>query len=255
MMPKHLFFSIVSLVVITTFCFAERAHAQSVSDILNKVDAAAYSKTAKMEMAQKIVTPSGESRTFKMVSYSADGSEKGLTVYVAPNQVRGMKILTLNDGDDIWTYFPRTNRTRKIASSARNRRVQGSDFTYDDMSGGKMAKKWKGKVIGTEELAGKSCYKLQVTPTESGPKSYTKATVWISKKELEVLRIEYFDLDGDKLKRLDMGDYRKLNGVLIPFRYVMTNLQDGGKTLMKVDKAEINITLESGLFSEAGLGK
>jgi negative regulator of sigma E activity len=118
-----------------------------------------------------------------------------------------------------------------------------------------MAKKWQGIVIGTEELAGKSCYKLQVTPTESGPKSYTKATVWISKKALEVLRIEYFDLDGDKLKRLDMGDYRKLNGVLIPFRYVMTNLQDGGKTLMKVDKAEINITLESGLFSEAGLGK
>jgi hypothetical protein len=35
----------------------------------------------------------------------------------------------------------------------------------------------------------------------------------------------------------------------------MTNLQDGGKTLMKVDKAEINITLKSGLFSEAGLGK
>jgi outer membrane lipoprotein-sorting protein len=254
-MPKRRLVIMMGLVAAVVFCFADRATAQSANEILKKVDAVGYSKTAKMELVQKLVTPSGDNRSFKIVSYSADGSEKGLTVYVAPNQVRGMKILTLNDGDDIWTYFPRTNRTRKIASSARNRRVQGSDFTYDDMSGGKMVEKWKGKVVGTEELAGKTCYKLQVTPTPSGPKSYTKATVWISKTGFEMLRIEYFDLDGDKLKRLDIGDYRKIAGVLIPFRYLMTNLQDGGKTMMKVNKAEINIKLESGLFSEAGLGK
>jgi outer membrane lipoprotein-sorting protein len=254
-MPKHLLVFMVGLAFAVVFSYAVRANAKSAAEILKKVDAVGYSKTAKMELVQKVVTPSGDSRSFKIVSYSANGSEKGLTVYVAPNQVRGMKILTLNDGDDIWSYFPRTNRTRKIASSARNRRVQGSDFTYDDMSGGKMAEKWKGKVVGTEELAGKPCYKLQVTPTPSGPKSYTKATAWISKAGSELLRIEYFDLDGDKLKRLDIGDYRKISGVLVPFRYIMTNLQDGGKTMMKVNKAEINIKLEAGLFSEAGLGK
>jgi outer membrane lipoprotein-sorting protein len=254
-MRKHRFTLVMGLAVAMALCFAERASAQTAGEILKKVDVVGHSKTTEMEMVQKIVTPSGDNRSFKMVSYSANGAEKGLTVYVSPNQVRGMKILSLNDGDDIWTYFPRTNRTRKIASSARNRRVQGSDFTYDDMSGGKMAEKWKGKIVGTEELVGKVCYKLQVTPTPSGPKSYTKATVWISKSEFEVLRIEYFDLDGDKLKRLDMGGYRKIDGVLIPFQYVMTNLQDGGKTMMKVNKAAVNKKLESGLFSEAGLGR
>ena len=241
--------------VVCAVCFVESAHAQSVVDILKKVDQVGFSRTAKMELVQKIITPSGDSRVFEMASYSANGSEKGLTVYLAPNQVRGMKILTLNDGDDIWSYFPRTNRTRKIASSARNRRVQGSDFTYDDMSGGKMDEKWRGKVVGTEDVANKSCFKLQVTPTPSGPKSYSKATVWVSKNDYELLRVEYFDLDGDRLKRLDMGGYRSIQGVLIPFRYVMTNLQDGGKTLMKVNKAEINIQLTPGIFAEASLGK
>lgn len=229
--------------------------AQSAKTILEKADKAAFMKSSRAEMIQMVVTPSGDKRSFKMVAYSFNGTEKGMTEYVAPNQVRGMKILTLNDGDDIWTYFPRTNRTRKIASSARNRKVQGSDFTYDDMATGKLAQDWKGKVVGSEKIEGKSCYKLEATPTESGPKSYSKIFIWVNKSDYTVPRIEYYDEDGDKLKVLDITDYRKISGVLFPFRYVMTNVVDGGKTLMKVDKAEINLKLDPALFTEASLSK
>jgi outer membrane lipoprotein-sorting protein len=231
------------------------ASAQSAKEILEKVDKSAFVKSSRAEMIQMVVTPSGDKRSFKMVAYSTNGNEKGMTEYVAPNQVRGMKILTLNDGDDIWTYFPRTNRTRKIASSARNRKVQGSDFTYDDMATGKLAQDWKGKVVGSEKIGGKSCFKLEATPTESGPKSYSKVFIWVNKSDYTVPRIEYYDEDGDKLKVLDITDYRKISGVLFPFKYVMTNLVDGGKTLMKVDKAEINVNLDPALFTEAALGK
>ncbi|MCP4601353.1 MAG: outer membrane lipoprotein-sorting protein [Proteobacteria bacterium] len=231
------------------------AHAQSVQEILKKVDKVGHAESSRVKMTQTVKTPSGDSRTFKMLAYSQNGNEKGLTVYVAPNQVRGMKILTLNDGDDIWTYFPRTNRTRKIASSARNRKVQGSDFTYDDMAAGKMAKQWKGKVLGSEKIDGKDCYKLELRPTPSGPKSYSKTIAWIAKADYTSLRVEYFDLDGDKIKRLSIGNYKKISGVMIPFEYAMTNLTDGGKTVMKVAAAEVNTKLDPALFTEAGLSK
>ena len=234
---------------------ATAARAQSAAEILEKVDEAAFVKTSRADMIQMVVTPSGDKRTFKMRAYSSNGNEKGMTEYLEPNQVRGMKILTLNDGDDIWTYFPRTNRTRKIASSARNRKVQGSDFTYDDMATGKLAQDWKGKVVGSEKIKGKDCFKLQATPTASGPRSYSKIYLWVDKADYTVPRIEYFDLDGVKLKVLEITDYRKISGVLFPFRYVMTNLLDGGKTLMKVGKAEINLHLDPALFTEAALGK
>jgi outer membrane lipoprotein-sorting protein len=161
----------------------------------------------------------------------------------------------LNDGDDIWVYFPRTNRTRKIASSARNRRVQGSDFTYDDMASGKMAKSWKGKVLGTEERNGVSCYKLGLKPTKSGPKSYSKVTAWVDKSNYTAVSIVYYDLDGEKTKRLDISGYKKIDKVMVPHKYTMTNLIDGGKTVMKVKKAEVNLRLKPGLFTEAGLGR
>lgn len=231
------------------------AEAQSVAGILKKVDQAGNSVSAKMEVSQTVTTPSGDTRTFKMMSYSSGGQEKGLTEYLAPAQVRGMKILTLNDGDDIWTYFPKTNRVRKIASSARNRRVQGSDFTYDDMATGKMAKNWKGKVAGTEKINGVTCYKLDLVPTASGPKSYSRSTVWIDKAKNTMLRVEYYDLDGDKLKRLDISGYKKIKGIQIPMQYTMTNLTDGGTTVMKVLKVAINVEIDPGLFTEAGLSK
>lgn len=227
----------------------------SAADVLRKADEVGFAETTKIELTQTVVAPDGEKRTFEMVSYSQNGNEKGLTEYLAPNQVRGMKILTLNDGDDIWVYFPRTNRVRKIASSARNRKVQGSDFTYDDMASGKMAESWKGTVLGSEGRGGEECYKLSLKPTASGPKSYSKITAWIDKSSYTAVSIDYYDLDGDKVKRLDISDYKKISGVLIPHEYTMTNELDGGRTEMSVKSAKVNVSLAAGLFTEAGLGR
>jgi outer membrane lipoprotein-sorting protein len=244
-----------ALISAVVFGMALKTNAESAEDILKKVDNAQLTKSSKMTLSQKLITPSGDERTFKMEVYSQNGDEKGLTKYVWPKQVAGMKILTLNDGDDIWTYFPSTNRTRKIASSARNRKVQGSDFTYDDMATGKMSKRWQGTLQGTEKVAGTECYKLALKPTSKGPKSYSKISLWVDKARYTPIRIEYYDLDGERIKRLDIGDYRKKGQVLIPFAYKMTNLTDGGKTLMKVSEAEVDVPLDNTLFTEAGLSR
>jgi outer membrane lipoprotein-sorting protein len=166
-----------------------------------------------------------------------------------------MKVLSLRDGNDIWSYFPRTNRVRKLASSARNRKVQGSDFTYDDMAQGKMIKQWQGVIVGEEKMAGNACFKLALTPTAEGPKSYRKIVIWVDKSLFTPLRIDYYDLDGYLLKRLEIKNYKKVSGVLIPHDYVMTNLTDGGKTLMKVVAAEVNVKLDPVIFTETGLAR
>jgi outer membrane lipoprotein-sorting protein len=228
---------------------------QSAADILKRVDEVGFTRTSRMKITQEVETPAGDIRTFEMESYSAGGNDKGLTIYKGPPQVAGMKILTLDDGDDIWTYFPRTNRTRKIASSARNRKVQGSDFTYDDMAAGKMATNWKGSVLGTEKIQGKECYKLALEPTAKGPKSYSKAVAWVEQGVYLTRQVKYWDLDGDELKVLEIGKYKKVAGVAIPTWYKMTNLQDGGSTTMRVTAAKVNVDLDPALFTEAGLSK
>jgi outer membrane lipoprotein-sorting protein len=250
-LKKGLFFT----VLLTGFLsFISYGGGLSVKDILKKVDDGGYSKSSKMYMTQTVITPSGDKREFKMVAYSKNGNQQGLTQYLAPQQVAGMKILTLNDGDDIWSYFPRTNRTRKIASSARNRKVQGSDFTYDDLAQGKMVKSWTGTIKGSEKLNNNDCYKLELTPTATGPKSYKKAEMYVDKKNFIIHKAIYFDSYGEKFKELVFDNYKKVSGVWVPYKYIMTNLQDGGKTVVTVANAQINIKLENSLFSESSLG-
>jgi outer membrane lipoprotein-sorting protein len=255
MLPKTILPAAVVGAALAAAVAATGAKIPSAADILKKSDEVGLAQTTRIELTQTVVAPDDERRTFEMVSYSENGNEKGLTEYLSPNQVRGMKILTLNDGDDIWVYFPRTNRVRKIASSARNRKVQGSDFTYDDMASGKMAKSWKGTVLGGEQKNGVQCWKLALKPTKSGPRSYSKVTAWFDKANSTAVSIDYYDLDGEKTKRLDISGYEKINKVLIPHNYTMTNELDGGKTVMRVKKAEVNLRLKPGLFTEAGLGK
>ena len=75
----------------------------------------------------------GKKETFKIKNYSAGGNEKMLFVYEYPNRIRGNKFLFLKGGD-IWAYFAKTGRKRRIASSARKSKMQGSDFSYEDIS-------------------------------------------------------------------------------------------------------------------------
>jgi outer membrane lipoprotein-sorting protein len=245
----------MTLAAIATLLSFDVSAQEDAAAILKKVDAAGYADSTRMKVSQKVITPSGDTRTFKILSYTLNGNEKSLTHYVGPEQVRGMKILSLRDGNDIWSFFPRTNRVRKLASSARNRKVQGSDFTYDDMAQGKMVKQWKGKVLGEEKMAGKACYKLELYPTAEGPKSYKRIITWIDKAAYIPYRIDYYDLDNYLLKRLEIKDYKKVSGVFIPFSYNMINLTDGGKTLMKVADAEVNVKLDPVMFTEAGLSR
>lgn len=227
----------------------------SVQEILTKADAVSITETTKMYIVQTVISPSGDKRTFKMVSYSKGQSEKGLTEYLSPSQVKGMKILTLNNGDDIWSYFPTTNRVRKIASSARNRKVQGSDFSYEDMATGKMSESWRGGTVKQESLNGKVCYKMKLVPTAKGPKGYKFAYVWIDKSNFTLHRVLYFDRYGEKLKQLDLTNYESVDGVKMAFLYTMVNLLDGGKTIMKVAHAQVNIKLNDALFSQSELPK
>ncbi len=57
----------------------------------------------------------------------------------------------LNNADNIWTYFPRTKRVRKLASHAKKQKVQGGDFTFEDFSSSNI---WKMEIQDMAILGG-----------------------------------------------------------------------------------------------------
>ena len=105
-------------------------------DIIQKANEVFTPQTSHSKSRLTIVTTSGDQRTFVFESWSQNKGEKNLVRYLEPSRVKGQAILMLNHADDIWSFFPRTQRVRKLASHAKKQKMQGSDFSYEDMGSG-----------------------------------------------------------------------------------------------------------------------
>ena len=136
----------------------------TVDEILDKTEANQNPQTSRVEMTQRVYESDGRENISRLISYSSGKGEKSLMEYIEPARIKGMKILMLNDGDDIWFYSPRTARIRKIASHQKNQSVNNSDFSYEDMSAKDMREDYNIKLEGEEIKNGFACYKLVAVP-------------------------------------------------------------------------------------------
>ena len=219
----------------------------TVDQILGKVEQNEKIESLSSRVKQVITTSNGKQRTLEIKSYSKDFGESQLSVYVAPARVNGDKILMLNDGDDIWFYTPKTDRVRHIASSAKKQKVQGSDFSYEDMELWDYETDFTSNILGNEKINNFPCYKIELVPTRTGP-HYSKMIIWVDNEKFITRQIEYYD-DGHPLKILTIENIKRMDNYWIPMKYTMTSLIDGGSTIVENLEVSLNAKINDKMFT------
>jgi len=220
-----------------------------VNDLLNP-----YSSYSKAKLT--IVTSSGKSRTFVFESWSKNHGEKNLIRYIEPRRSRGQATLMLNHADDIWMYFPRTKRVRKLAIHAKKQKMEGSDFSYEDMGSGDIfIKDFVAKRLGDEKAEGQMCYKLELIRKSNSDVSYSKIILWVRKVDFCPLIIDYYKQDNPDIveKRLVMSNIKLIQNVPTAMKMIMYNMLDNTKTEMEFLDVKYNLELEDNIFTERGL--
>ncbi len=211
---------------------------------------------ALMEMT--ITTSGDQERTFVYKAYSKNGGEKSLMKYLEPGRVKNQAILMLNNADDIWMYFPGTNRVRKLATHAKKQKVQGSDFSYEDLgSSNEFEEDYNSVLLGEEEKEGKLCYKLELKVKEDSDVGYSRLVAWVEKESYVPVVIDYYhEKDAGLLeKELILSDVKTIDGVPTPMKMVMHNKLDNTKTSMSFKELTYNVNLPDNLFTEMGMKK
>lgn len=202
---------------------------------------------------QTIETSTGQTRTFEYESYADAAGEKSLMRYRSPSRVKGNAILTTDYADQIWMYFKRTNRVRKMASHARKQKFEGSDFTYEDMAGGDV---WRNDYVPTNggevRIKDVDCYQL-VLKAKSDNQSYSRMVATVRKSDLYPVQIEYYDHSEVLVKTLYMDDIRMIDDIPTAMRMTMTNHTDRTSTFMEVVEIEYGVTFDKNFFSERNL--
>ncbi len=227
-------------------------------DIIQKVNDTMNVDTSHGKAKMTIVTTSGDTRTFLQESWSKDKGEKNIVRYLEPRRVKDQAVLMLNNADDIWMFFPRTQRVRKLATHAKKQKMQGSDFSYEDLgSGDAFIEDYVSQRLEDEESEGYDCYKLELTRKPESDLSYSRLIIWVIKKNFVPIVIDYYDEDDPSrnLKRLVQSDIRVIDGIPTAMKAVMYNLNDNTQTVLEMLEIEFNVPLDDSLFTERALKK
>jgi len=249
-------------VFVLCFCFSmiaeDVAEEVSAEEIITTMTETLNPEQSEAVMEMTIITSGGQERTFVYKSYSKNKGEKSLMKYLEPGRVKDQSILMLNNADDIWMYFPRTNRVRKLATHAKRQKVQGSDFSYEDMgSSNEFIDDYNSVLIGEEEKEERLCYKLELTRKENSEAGYSRLTVWVEKESYIPVIIGYYHEKDKNLleKELILSDVQTIDGIPTPMEMVMYNKLDDTKTTMRFRELTYDVDLSDNLFTEMGMKK
>ena len=246
---------LVIMVGLTTVVFAQEAIPNG-AELVEKMSEVMSQENSTAIMTQTITTSSGKQRTFEFEMFTSGEGEKTLMRYLKPSAARGQAFLMLNNADDIWTYFPRTKRVRKLSSSSKNQKVQGSDFSFEDMGSGDSWKtEYDSENLGEEKYDGTDCWKLEsIGILEENP-SYPKMVVFMRKADFYPIKIDYFDENDFIEKTLLMSDIKEIEGVPTAMGMIMKNHLEGTETTMQTLSTTYSWEPPENFFTERELKK
>jgi len=251
-MPKKIFLSFLILILVSGVYSEELTG----KEIIQKVNDLINVETSYSKSTMTITTTSDQKRTFISESWTKDKGEKNLVRYLEPARVKGQAVLMLNNADDIWMFFPRTQRIRKLATHAKKQKMQGSDFSYEDMGSGEtFINDFEAERLEDEQKQGYGCYKVKLTRKPGIDISYVQMIIWVRKDNFVPIVIDYYDEDAPErvLKTLIQSDIEVIDGIPTAMKFVMIDKNNNTQTEMELLEVKYNIELDDRMFTERNL--
>ena len=231
----------------------------------NKSDAAAYGKQiaqyaedydagwidsySKSKMTLFDATGDKVEREVRQMILEGKDGDKSLTRFMTPADIRGVAALVHEHPgatDDSWLYLPASRRVRRISGANRTSSFQGTEFTYEDLSGFTVKDyTWRYLEDGTVTVDGKTekVYKLEAKPAYSDT-GYSKLIVSMNQTAWRPETIDFYDLAGRKLKTLTSSKWTQHHGRYWRSAVVeMTNHQTRKRTVIQSTSFFINLAL------------
>ncbi len=227
--------------------------AQTATEIIKKADEKFQGKSNYSEMTMTIVRPKWK-RTVSFKTCSK-GTDYSLSLVTAPAKEKGQTFMKRKN--EMWSWNSKISRLIKLPPSMMSQGWMGSDFSNDDLlKESSIVVDYKHKIIGSEKIAGKDCYKIQLTPKEDAAVVWGKLIKWITKDSYLQLKTMYYDEDGYLVKTEKTSKIKKMGGREIPTYFELIPAdEEGNKTIVVMNKIIYDITVSPNFFSQQNMKK
>jgi outer membrane lipoprotein-sorting protein len=180
-----------------------------------------------------------------------------LVRFLSPQDVRATATLTVENADkddDIWIYLPALKKTRRLVASNKKDSFVGTDFSYGDIIGFKVAE-WRHEVFAEDNVDGAPCYvvvSLPASPEVQENSGYSKRVQWIRKDNYVAVKTELYDAAGRHAKTLSAAELRQVDPAQDRWqamRLEARNLLTGHSTVIELQNYKANQGLSAQAFA------
>lgn len=187
----------------------------------------------------------------KDVEDNAD--QKILVVFTQPSDVRDTvfrveKHAKLSQEDDRWLYLPALDLVKRISAGDKRTSFVGSHFFYEDVSG-RATTEDEFELISEDEQS----YFLKATPKDPKSVEFHHFIAQIDKSSLLPINIEFYDDTQFVYRKVQTIKHELIQGYPTVLRSQVSDLRNGGYTLMEFRQPEYDLGLPDEVFSERSL--
>ena len=245
------------------FGFMPFAHAAevNVAEVVQKSLAVNKVLDSTSDATFTLVNKTGQERvrkTFGVSKLQANGEDNmRMTRFMAPADVKGTVSLLIEHSaadDDIWIYLPALKKVRRLVSSNKKDSFVGTDFSYGDVIGHKVAE-WNYKLLREENADDAPCYVIEATPKSNEVRDnsgYAKRVLWIRKDNFFAIKGDLWDEAGEPVKTFHMTELQEVDPARHKWqamRLESKNLQSGHQTVIKFENFKVNQKVRDEYFT------
>lgn len=232
----------------------EGAHPGAAAEVLRLAFAMRYGSDTISEVELIIRDRHGSERhrLFEVATKSIDGRLHAVGRLIAPDYLRGMAIMNVENADrssDTFVYLPSMARTRRITTAQRTDGFLGSDLTYEDM-GRPRVEDFDVESRGIEQIGGEKTLLVRARPRSwSG---YAHVDFLVASVDRAILEARYYKAGQPEPYRIietPRASFQTGEGYVLPTRLRVSNRIRGTTTEVVIRNLVVNPDVEDREFS------
>ena len=229
-------------------------------EIARSAEATLRSARTILEAQMTVVSPRLSSpRVVRFRSWEERDTKKSMIRISQPAKDAGTGFLKL--GSNLWMFVPRVERTIRIPPSMMLQSWMGSDMTNDDLvKESSTLDDYEHRLLGIDSAPegnpGLSAYVVDYIPHEDAPVVWGKITAWIEREHGTPLQQEFYDEEGQLMRRMRFSDIRTVGERRVPHHWSMVPMdKEGHSTTIIIEEIIFDAEIPPEVFTKRNLRK
>lgn len=239
--------------VLVLFFIVEIAFCQSPEAIVRKAYILGNDQNINVKIDMTIRAINGtKKRLLDVYIKRSENSSKILLHIISPAFLNKMKFLVHRNPHGIESRWMKTSKgTRRLSDANNSERVFDSDFTVEDFSDVR-TEDFRFSFLDSILIDNEECYTIEAVPLYKNS-IYSRKILKIGKDSMILREVDFYDRDGELIKRYKLLDSQIVNTKIYPLFCRMDDLRKGTDTTLHLNQVNIVKNLPDKIFNKGNL--